>query len=199
MDINKLQLISDIHLSLEKEWVAKNIIDHRGDAEVLIIAGDLAELGQTYDIIKFLNFLSPFYHRMIWVLGNHEYYSTKSVLDVIDKYLVLEYAVQGILFKDKFLEHSKDVEMIITHHLLHPVSIDPKYEGSKSNKYFLNDCSHIFPKCPKLKYHFHGHTHEKISKKVDGVSIVANPLGYLTEISKYDEFNYPCKLKELLP
>lgn len=63
----KIQIISDIHLEFNPNFkLLKN------DAEILIVAGDLSE---GIDGINFLKGYKKDYKKIIYVLGNHEFYN----------------------------------------------------------------------------------------------------------------------------
>jgi hypothetical protein len=95
-----LQIASDLHL--EQYFAAnikakvvpnykefcdvlsdKNIIQLNVDSKsnvTLLIAGDICRLADYYIFCKyFIRFCSDSFHKVIWILGNHEYYTDKKV------------------------------------------------------------------------------------------------------------------------
>jgi hypothetical protein len=67
--------------------------------------------------------------------------------------------------------------VVVTHHLPHPRSIHPKYEGTRFNPCFASDLDHLV-RAPVALW-AHGHTHESIDCMVNGTRVVCNPRGYL--------------------
>lgn len=72
-------------------------------------------------------------------------------------------------------------DVVITHHLPHAKSIDPRYENSQINCFFhAADCDRIVEtKQPKLW--IHGHTHNSCDYLVGETRVIANPFGYPNE------------------
>ena len=81
----KIRYMSDLHLDINKKFIMNSIYisleeyyEHcfsNEQADVLILAGDLAELCRKHTISTFLKAASCFHNKIIWVFGNHEYYS----------------------------------------------------------------------------------------------------------------------------
>jgi predicted MPP superfamily phosphohydrolase len=71
----KLQIASDLHLELLHNPTFSGLIQHT-DADVLILAGDI---GYPEDQITrdFIHWCCKFWPAVLWILGNHEYYSLK--------------------------------------------------------------------------------------------------------------------------
>jgi predicted phosphodiesterase len=67
--------------------------------------------------------------------------------------------------------------VVVTHHLPHPQSIHPKYQGTRFNPCFASDLDHLVR--PPVALWIHGHTHESIDYVVNGTRVVCNPRGYL--------------------
>lgn len=73
----KFQLISDIHLEFYKELPPmKEILTPQ--APNLILAGDICFIKHPL-FLPFFQKLSPLFKRIIYVLGNHEYYTDKDI------------------------------------------------------------------------------------------------------------------------
>lgn len=79
---------------------------------------------------------------------------------------------------ERSLEQLVDADtVVVTHHMPHPKSIHPKYQGNALNPYFLHDMSHLIERA-KPKLWIHGHTHEPCDYHVGPTRIVCNPAGY---------------------
>lgn len=68
-------------------------------------------------------------------------------------------------------------DLVISHHLPTPKSINPYYLNDSSNCFFLNDCTKLIEeKNPKIW--IHGHTHSRASYLVGDTQVLCNPMGY---------------------
>ena len=76
----KIQVISDLHLEASPVEKATDIVNVSSGADVLIIAGDLGSFYDLEPMYKFLEWLSPWYKYILYVIGNHEYYRHPSFL-----------------------------------------------------------------------------------------------------------------------
>lgn len=78
-------------------------------------------------------------------------------------------------------------DIVVTHHLPSNICIASKYMLSPLNPFFLSEFDDlILEKKPKLW--IHGHTHEQIDERLGTTRIVANPLGYPTEVESLNAF-----------
>lgn len=68
-------------------------------------------------------------------------------------------------------------DVVVTHHLPHPRSIDPRYVGSPLNPFFLCDVSELIAAREPAAW-LHGHTHASVDYQVGATRIVCNPFGY---------------------
>lgn len=114
----RLQLVSDLHLdflSFKDQWkklidhiIQCNVIDEEG-ADVLVIAGDLAEIKNPI-WIQAIKLLAAAYPYVILVLGNHEHYhSSQSSVQRITKCLPLNVLFldnDSVVIKDKTIAGS---------------------------------------------------------------------------------------------
>lgn len=67
--------------------------------------------------------------------------------------------------------------VVVTHMMPSTFCIHPKWEGSTTNKFFLNDCEDlIFTHSPALW--LYGHTHERMDVQLFETRMVSNPMGY---------------------
>lgn len=80
----KIKLLSDLHLSHHPDKGDKFISSLGGDADVLVIAGDLT--GGHIGIKDYIERFCSLYPSVIYVLGNHEYYGSNryETLDLIN-------------------------------------------------------------------------------------------------------------------
>lgn len=86
-----------------------------------------------------------------------------------------------------FQENQKNVEflrrnmqagdVVVTHHLPSPQSIDPDFKGSPLNSFYVCDMTkEILAKRPALWVH--GHSHHSVDYMIGDTRIVGNPFGY---------------------
>lgn len=68
------------------------------------------------------------------------------------------------------------VDIVMTHFLPSPESLDPRFTGSPLNPYFCNDLRSIIRSGPKLWQC--GHTHSSHDYTYGGCRVVCNPRGY---------------------
>lgn len=80
------------------------------------------------------------------------------------------------------INNVKENDIVITHHLPHPVSIHSRFAGSYLNKYFLHDVSNVVEN-HKAKLWIHGHSHSSCDYIVNQTRVINNPFGYL----RYEE------------
>ncbi len=79
-------------------------------------------------------------------------------------------------FRSK-LEMVKPTDIVITHHLPHPMSTPLQFRGSKADHFFMTNLTGpILDLKPKLWVH--GHTHDACDYVVGETRIVCNPRGY---------------------
>jgi predicted phosphodiesterase len=72
----KFALASDLHLTPKDTFIIKN----PGDIDCLILAGDVCEFEQCLinqkPVLNFFDAINQEFEKVIWVPGNHEYYSS---------------------------------------------------------------------------------------------------------------------------
>lgn len=68
-----------------------------------------------------------------------------------------------------------DVDVVLTHHLPHPNSVDARYAGNSLNSAFVTD---LAPLVHRAKVWVHGHTHTPMDYPAHGCRVVCNPRGY---------------------
>jgi Icc-related predicted phosphoesterase len=71
-------------------------------------------------------------------------------------------------------------KIVITHHLPHPICIDPKFKNSPLNAAFASDLTEIFEMDNAPDLWIHGHTHTPVDVMVNNTRILCNPGGYPT-------------------
>lgn len=86
----------------------------------------------------------------------------------------------------KFLEENVDENScIITHHLPSYRCVDPEWQGSPFNCYFVCDMEKlIYDKKPKLWIHAHSHSFQDIT--IDETRVIRNPRAYPHENSSFN-------------
>tara|TARA_B100000925_G_C21935595_1_gene442239 strand:- start:110 stop:847 length:738 start_codon:yes stop_codon:yes gene_type:complete len=77
----KIQLFSDFHLE------NRDIVYPIPKADILILAGDVCQFDKLNSQRAFFMYLNLNWKKVIWILGNHEYYSKSTNLDVINTYI----------------------------------------------------------------------------------------------------------------
>jgi len=84
---------------------------------------------------------------------------------------------------DNLLSAISSKAIVMTHTAPCYESLDPKYEGSSGNPYYVNPfMTPLLAKhADKIAVWHHGHTHASVSVVKDGVSIITNPRGYPRE------------------
>lgn len=79
----KLQVFSDFHLETRDISYPKPLCD------TLILAGDMCSFDKVDSLQPFLMYVNMNWKKIIWVLGNHEYYSHSVDMSSISDYLKL--------------------------------------------------------------------------------------------------------------
>jgi Icc-related predicted phosphoesterase len=81
----------------------------------------------------------------------------------------------------RFLEdRAAALDVVVTHHLPAPGSIDPRYARSPLNRFFLCDVETLIARArPPLWVH--GHTHASCDYHLGDTRVVCNPAGYYCE------------------
>lgn len=110
----KIRYLSDLHIDINKRYIEGGIYNYflnkfsQEKADCLIIAGDLAELKSVLLIEIFLDAASETHSNILWVFGNHEYYTAETYpegdeLNIIIKQWEDAYPKLSILH-NKFIE-----------------------------------------------------------------------------------------------
>jgi predicted phosphodiesterase len=95
----KVQYISDIHTEfmsaeLQIPRVVRNIRAALPDADTIVLAGDVGSHYKASKLTTFLSLLCPLYKNVIYVLGNHEYYTNNpekhTITEIQNFYRALE-------------------------------------------------------------------------------------------------------------
>lgn len=76
-------------------------------------------------------------------------------------------------------ENVQPDDIVVTHHLPSRKLIDPKYERSNANIFYVTDLEHIIH-FQKPKLWIHGHTHASFDYNIERTSVIYNPFGYIT-------------------
>ncbi|NDB87079.1 MAG: hypothetical protein EB127_30995, partial [Alphaproteobacteria bacterium] len=95
---------------------------------------------------------------------------------------------QGKSSSEYLRNNVKEGDVVITHHLPHPKSVNVKFAGSYLNKYFLHDVSDVVEN-NGAKLWIHAHTHCSCDYIVNNTRVICNPFGYLRyeENSQFNE------------
>lgn len=91
------------------------------------------------------------------------------------------------LFIDTALKADPVKTVVVTHHLPHPRSIPPRFEGDLLNAAYASDLGGII-ESEKPALWIHGHTHDSCDYQFGSTRIVCNPRGYDDENESFD----PC-------
>lgn len=78
---------------------------------------------------------------------------------------------------EKFATPSMTTTVVVTQHLPHPGSIDPKFAGSPLNPAFCSNLSALVEQSGADLW-VHGHTHASCDYRVGSTRVVCNPKGY---------------------
>lgn len=84
--------------------------------------------------------------------------------------------------------------VVVTHYLPHELSVSPRFKGSPTNIFFLNDMSYLIDAVAPQVW-VHGHTHDSCDYMVGNTRVVCNPRGYSFEPNDGFEFKI-LELKE---
>jgi predicted phosphohydrolase len=79
------QIVSDLHIEHKNSEIPDPLDYITPTAEILILAGDIGSLYKRYQLEGFLRLLCPLFKIVIYVPGNHEYY-TNSFMDKLTFY-----------------------------------------------------------------------------------------------------------------
>lgn len=74
--------------------------------------------------------------------------------------------------------------VVVTHHLPHPRSIHPRFEGDAYTPAFASDLGWLVR--PPVTLWIHGHTHASMDYAVNGTRVVCNPRGYILYEPNHD-------------
>lgn len=111
----------------------------------------------------------------------------------ISTQFITELHNQSVCFLKEKIEQYKDKDIIIlTHHLPSFQLISSQYEGSDINYAFASDLEYLMLNNYHIKYWLCGHTHTKITVKINQCQCITNPLGYPGENDIEDEQRTKC-------
>lgn len=75
--------------------------------------------------------------------------------------------------------------VVVTHHLPHPDSMPPRFEGDMLNAAYASDLSELIEVGQPALW-LHGHTHDSCDYQIHRTRIVCNPRGYGSENGSFD-------------
>lgn len=127
-------IVSDIHLSHKNIWLPPE--NHK---EGLILAGDIFEFDAQLEMgIRYLKLLSTFYECIIYVPGNHEFYTDNEERPIYFLELIVQERLNNevpnvhLLLDDVFVyKHYTFVGSTYYTHISHPKSICPNSDFYK--------------------------------------------------------------------
>lgn len=73
-----LQIVSDLHIEFKNDDVPDPLIYITPSSDVLVLAGDIGSLYKTTQLSGFLKKLCPHFHTVLYIPGNHEYYTVQN-------------------------------------------------------------------------------------------------------------------------
>ena len=138
------------------------------------------------------------------IYGYTQLHSMNAVQQGLNDYYAI-HTQQGMLrAKDTLQDHEKSRRwlehelakpftaktVVVTHHGPHPNSVHPRYMMDRINAGFVSD---LTPLLEKADLWLHGHVHDSLDYQVDRCRVVANPTGYVKNLSSArtpDEFEY---------
>lgn len=129
--------------------------------------GVASKLVQTKDLAP-----TYFQHQLKGSL-NHSTIRSLSAIDVIDRH-----KASRAWLLEQLQDESDQPTVVLTHHLPHRKSIDPKYLGKVSTGGFASNCDELFVQPKKPVYWLHGHTHHSVEYVENETSVMCRPMGY---------------------
>jgi len=80
-------------------------------------------------------------------------------------------------FREEMNKIMLPTDIVVTHHLPHPMSVSQRFHGDIGNIFFLSDEERlILDKQPRIW--IHGHTHDSKDYRIKDTRVVCNPKGY---------------------
>jgi len=107
-------------------------------------------------------------------------YMNDAKCGMLTKEFVNAAAEAQAIFIEFGLKTAKGKVIVVTHTAPCYESLDPRYEGSSGNPYYVNPLmTPLLAKyADKIHVWHHGHTHAAVDVVKDGVRIITNPRGY---------------------
>jgi Icc-related predicted phosphoesterase len=94
---------------------------------------------------------------------------------------------QNAAFEKVLTTHVEADDVVVTHHLPAFESVPARFARSAMNAFFVCDmASHVREHRPKLW--IHGHSHDRCDYFLGKTRVVANPLGYPSEVKSLEAF-----------
>lgn len=100
--------------------------------------------------------------------------------DLLPEHTRVMHGMQARWLKRQLDEPFAGPTVVVTHHLPHPMSVHPIYEGERSNPAFASDLSGLFG--DRVNLWVHGHTHESMDYRLGSTRVICNPRGYLPRL-----------------
>lgn len=114
----KLQIASDLHIEFKNDDIPDPLNYITPSAEILVLAGDIGTFYKYDQLYGFLNRLSEYFERIVYVLGNHEYYQQENTepmtIECIKQYTKkLEESIKNLSILDRSGIHVKNTDICI--------------------------------------------------------------------------------------
>ena len=152
----KIQISSGLHLEMRSHHEPElHDFFPVEDRDVLVLAGDIGTYMRAWSFIEQELRRSP----VIYVPGNHEYYS----------------------WQTKLLREEADlVDVVITHWPPTRDAIAPRFKGDGMNSYFVNDREDLVEDIG-AQFWISSHVHDPYRAVVGNTLVIGNPTGYPRE------------------
>lgn len=109
----KVCYMSDLHLEFltenEIDALAIQVAENSNNAEILSLGGDITNFDNIPKLIRFLSTVSDSYLTVLYVLGNHEFYSIEYIEDFLK--IPSIYEAELSIFRNLFVLDSEVIEI----------------------------------------------------------------------------------------
>lgn len=212
--MTKFQIVSDLHIEYKSDEVPDPLTLITPSADILILAGDIGSFYK-YDQLKtFLLKLCPYFKVVLYIPGNHEYYSVngyypQKMKDLLQKFMKIESSIDNLYILNRTSVQIGDICVVGCTLWSKPKINVPKYivriPGMNTKVYeqrYNDDLAYIkkmIQYCKKKEYKLivvthHCPTYSVItsSKKLKDkyISLYASDLDYL--LTKDDVHTWVC-------
>ena len=118
----RIQIASDLHIEYLEDANIYNLI--KPNAPILVLAGDIGSLYKYDQLKRFLDYLSPQFKYILYIPGNHEFYTIKNIESKSLKqlnYLLLELekSISNLYILNKNCVKIQNICFNLTHFSIH--------------------------------------------------------------------------------